>query len=69
MKEWQKDYFEVGATSYSSKHNLDDQFEIEKKTNNSSIQLLLLQPFRKGETYPADCRKLAAVDSNKHDWD
>ena len=21
------------------------------------------------ETYPADCRKIAAVDSNKHDWD
>ena len=20
-------------------------------------------------TYPADCRKIAAVDSNKHDWD
>ena len=23
----------------------------------------------KKETYPADCRKIAAVDSNKHDWD
>ena len=21
------------------------------------------------KTYPADCRKIAAVDSNKHDWD
>ena len=21
------------------------------------------------QTYPADCRKIAAVDSNKHDWD
>ena len=21
------------------------------------------------QTYPADCRKRAAVDSNKHDWD
>ena len=21
------------------------------------------------EIYPADCRKIAAVDSNKHDWD
>ena len=21
------------------------------------------------ETYPADCRKIAAVESNKHDWD
>ena len=21
------------------------------------------------ETYPPDCRKIAAVDSNKHDWD
>ena len=20
-------------------------------------------------TYPADCRKIAAIDSNKHDWD
>ena len=20
------------------------------------------------KTYPADCRKIAAVDSNKHDW-
>ena len=26
-----------------------------------------LQNFSK--TYPADCRKIAAVDSNKHDWD
>ena len=24
---------------------------------------------QKRETYPADCRKKAAVDSNKHDWD
>ena len=24
---------------------------------------------QKIETYPADCRKIAAVDSNKHDWD
>ena len=23
----------------------------------------------KHETHPADCRKLDAVDSNKHDWD
>ena len=23
----------------------------------------------KQKTYPADCRKIAAVDSNKHDWD
>ena len=23
----------------------------------------------KNETYPADCRKIAAADSNKHDWD
>ena len=23
----------------------------------------------KNKTYPADCRKIAAVDSNKHDWD
>ena len=21
------------------------------------------------QIYPADCRKIAAVDSNKHDWD
>ena len=21
------------------------------------------------KTYPADCQKIAAVDSNKHDWD
>ena len=21
------------------------------------------------QTYPADCREIAAVDSNKHDWD
>ena len=21
------------------------------------------------KTYPADCRKIAAIDSNKHDWD
>ena len=21
------------------------------------------------ETYPANCQKIAAVDSNKHDWD
>ena len=21
------------------------------------------------KTYPADCRKIAAVDSNKHEWD
>ena len=26
-------------------------------------------PIQKIETYPADCRKIAAVDSNKHDWD
>ena len=24
---------------------------------------------KKSKTYPADCRKIAAVDSNKHDWD
>ena len=24
---------------------------------------------RQLKTYPADCRKIAAVDSNKHDWD
>ena len=24
---------------------------------------------RSQKTYPADCRKIAAVDSNKHDWD
>ena len=23
---------------------------------------------KKLKTYPADCRKIAAVDSNKHDW-
>ena len=23
----------------------------------------------KDKTYPADCRTIAAVDSNKHDWD
>ena len=23
----------------------------------------------KSQTYPADCRKIAAIDSNKHDWD
>ena len=23
----------------------------------------------RSKTYPADCRKIAAVDSNKHDWD
>ena len=26
-------------------------------------------PKIKTKTYPADCRKTAAVDSNKHDWD
>ena len=26
-------------------------------------------PLQKNKTYPADCRKIAAVDSNKHDWD
>ena len=25
--------------------------------------------FNEVKTYPADCRKIAAVDSNKHDWD
>ena len=25
--------------------------------------------FMTSQTYPADCRKIAAVDSNKHDWD
>ena len=24
---------------------------------------------KKNRTYPADCRKIAAVDTNKHDWD
>ena len=32
------------------------------------IQNRLTRPKTK-KTYPADCRKIAAVDSNKHDWD
>ena len=35
-----------------------------KKTKN----LRVVNKPREGPTYPADCRKIAAVDSNKHDW-
>ena len=52
------------------------------KINNSNINshgtvgskkfalcLTELQEIGKNKTNPADCRKIAAVDSNKHDWD
>ena len=32
------------------------------------VNLIYLQ-LKRFQTYPADCRKIAAVDSNKHDWD
>ena len=35
-------------------------------SNKSEDNILLVHNF---QTYPADCRKIAAVDSNKHDWD
>ena len=37
-----------------------------KKTNTFTI---IAMNFVQEQTYPADCRKIAAVDSNKHDWD
>ena len=39
--------------------------------NKSKISAKSKQSKKKKEekTYPADCRKIAAVDSNKHDWD
>ena len=46
--------------TYAFKNTLyfEKQFAITEK------ELLL-----RFKTYPADCRKIAAVDSNKHDWD
>ena len=28
-----------------------------------------IESFLISQTYPTDCRKIAAVDSDKHDWD
>ena len=36
-----------------------------KKIDNEKTK----QPQIEMETYPADCRKIAAIDSNKHGWD
>ena len=33
------------------------------------LKKIHLKKLRIVQTYPADCRKIAAVDSNKHDWD
>ena len=37
----------------------------------SRKQILVQTPFSHFilQTYPVDCRKIEAVDSNKHDWD
>ena len=37
---------------------LSEQMQNEKRASDDETK-----------TYPADCRKIAAVDSNKHDWD
>ena len=34
-----------------------------------AVKIQYQYSFSNRETYPADCRKIAAVDSNKHDWD
>ena len=36
---------------------------------NTAYSLEEIQMWAENKTYPADCRKIAAVDSNKHDWD
>ena len=44
-----------------------------KQTKNTNYYSFIVKKLIKNsltkKTYPADCRKIAAVDSNKHDWD
>ena len=40
---------------------------LKKRQNEVKRNIFLFDEVKK--TYPADCRKIAAVDSNKHDWD
>ena len=53
-------------------YNSKDFHWLNKKLGLERIMSELGNPFPKKsdkKTYPADCRKIAAVDSNKHDWD
>ena len=45
---------------HASRFRLQSYFEVLGYKESLSLE---------SETYPADCRKIAAVDSNKHDWD
>ena len=46
----------------------DSSIVLDNKPNLYSV-ILPLRLLLDKKTYPADCRKIAAVDSNKHDWD
>ena len=50
------------VSSINSKLESDATIPLDYNTSTKII-------WKTKKTYPADCRKIAAVDSNKHDWD
>ena len=56
--------------SLSNEHlKLDSAHILKAAAASKRFEQHKLENSPKEKTYPADCRKIAAVDSNKHDWD
>ena len=59
MKNGRHDMTNIAATNCFEP--IEQLWSIDSGINHGSERIF--------QTYPADCRKIAAVDSNKHDWD
>ena len=68
-----QNYFWVKTKSSRLRNSAGFIFFITELSSTHDVKVIATQENKcfgqSFETYPADCRKIAAVDSNMHDWD